>query len=163
MSNKKGSTVKSFSIEAALRAVLAADEAAKIANRKSNAEMVKDLLGEDVTVVYNGKPTYDLNASLILRQGLGAPEVRILKALHAEKLKYFDLMKSTDDSALLKQYAKEIESIEFQMQEAWHFEKDASKHGWDRVPKCVCATSPNIHYSEQQGRYIDAGCPVHGY
>lgn len=162
MSNKRGSTVKAFSIEGAILSLLATEKSEKLANRKSSTEKVKDQLGEDVTVIYNGTPVYDLNASLILRQGLGAPEVRILKSLHAEKLKFFDLMRATDDPVLLKQYAKAIESIEFQMQEAWHFEKDASKHGWNKVPKCICAVSDNAWYSELQMRCIDNNCPVHG-
>ena len=134
MSNK-GSSYTNPSAADHLMAFLDAQRKMQIREQMSNEERVKELLGEDTVVVYNGKPIYNLNSSLILRQGVDASELRHLKFLHAEKLKYFDLMKETDEKEKLKEYAHEVECIEFEMQKAWHFTQDRNFHEWYKVPK----------------------------
>ena len=143
-------------------AILEAMLAMRQAERKSATDKVKERLGEDLTVIYNGKPAYDLNARLVLNQGLDASELRALKALHAEKLKYFDLMNETDDAVALRKYAKEVEFIEFEMQKNWHFPQDSRFHEWYKVPKCSC---PKLDNKDRQGteyRIIDPKCVIHG-
>lgn len=133
-----------------------------IAQQKRGEERVKELLGEDTMVIYNGQPMYNLNSNLIIKQGLDVSELRELKALHAEKLKYFDLMRETDDKIKLKEYAHEIECIEFQMQKAWHFPEDKNFHEWYKVPKCTCPKMDNADSRGTQWRVIFSDCPVHG-
>jgi len=161
MSNK-GSSYTNPSAADHLMAFLDAQRKMQIREQMSNEERVKELLGEDTVVVYNGKPIYNLNSSLILRQGVDASELRHLKFLHAEKLKYFDLMKETDEKEKLKEYAHEVECIEFEMQKAWHFTQDRNFHEWYKVPKCTCPKMDNADNRGTNRRIIVMDCPVHG-
>jgi hypothetical protein len=161
MSNK-GSSYTNPSAADHLMAFLDAQRKAQIRELKSSEERVKELLGEDTTVMYNGEPVYNLNSSLVLKQGLDVSELRNLKALHAEKLKYFDLMRETDYKHKLKEYAHEIECIEFEMQKAWHFTQDRNFHEWYKVPKCTCPKMDNADNRGSNHRIIVMDCPVHG-
>lgn len=161
MSNK-GSSYTNPSAADHLMAFLDAQRKAQIREQKSSEERVKELLGEDTTVVYNGEPVYNLNSSLVLKQGLDVSELRNLKSLHAEKLKYFDLMRETDYKHKLKEYAHEIECIEFEMQKAWHFTQDRNFHEWYKVPKCTCPKMDNADNRGSNRRIIVMDCPVHG-
>ena len=161
MSNK-GSSYKAPTVEDHFMAFMAAQRNAQIREQKSNEERVKELLGEDTTVMYNGEPVYNLNSSLVLKQGLDVSELRNLKSLHAEKLKYFDLMRETDYKHKLKEYAHEIECIEFEMQKAWHFTQDRNFHEWYKVPKCTCPKMDNADNRGSNRRIIVMDCPVHG-
>ena len=161
MSNK-GSSYTHPSAADHLMRFLDAQRKAQIREQKSSEERVKELLGEDTVVIYNGEPVYNLNSSLVLRQGLDVSELRNLKALHAEKLKYFDLMRETDDREKLREYAHEVECIEFEMQKAWHFPQDRNFHEWYRVPKCTCPNMDNADWRGTDRRIISLDCPVHG-
>lgn len=136
--------------------------AERVAKQKTDAERVTELLGENTDVHFDGKPVYALNASLVLRQKLDASELRALKSLHAEKLKYFKLMKETDEPEQLREYAKQVEFIEFEMQKNWHFPQDASYHEWYRVPKCTCPKMDNEDRRGTEYKSIDPQCPIHG-
>ena len=160
--SSKGSSYTNPSAADHLMAFLDAQRKAQIREQKSSEERVKELLGEDTTVTYNGKPVYNLNSSLVLKQGLDVSELRNLKALHAEKLKYFDLMRETDYKHKLKEYAHEIECIEFEMQKAWHFTQDRNFHEWYKVPKCTCPKMDNADNRGSNRRIIVMDCPVHG-
>ena len=161
MSNK-GTSYKPPTAEDHFMAMMAAQRNAAAARQKTDAEKVIELLGEDVTVVYNGASVYNLNASLVLKQGLDVSELRNLKSLHAEKLKYFDLMRATDEKAKLKEYAHEVECIEFEMQKSWRFTQDRNYHEWYRVPKCTCPNMDNADWRGTDRRIISMDCPVHG-
>ena len=125
-------------------------------------EQVKKLLGEDTAVVVDGETVYNLNAALVLKQGLDASELRHLKSLHREKLKYFKLMENTDSRTFLKDYAKEVECIEFEMQKTWHFDQDKNFHEWYKVPKCTCPKMDNADFRGTSRRVIVSDCPIHG-
>ena len=143
-------------------AFMTAQQNSAVARQKSDGQKVFDLLGEDTTVMYNGEAVYNLNSSLVLRQGLDVSDLRNLKSLHAEKLKYFDLMRETDYKHKLKEYAHEVECIEFQMQKAWRFPQDRNFHEWYKVPKCECPRMDNIDSRGSDRRIISMNCPVHG-
>ena len=162
MSNKRGSSYSPPTAEHHFMAIMAAQRKGAIARQKSDSEKVLELLGEDTLVTYNGKDAYHLNSSLILKQGLDVSELRQLKALHAEKLKYFDMMRETDDREKLREYAHEVECIEFEMQKAWRFPQDRNFHEWYRVPKCTCPNMDNADWRGTDRRIISLDCPVHG-
>ena len=162
MSNKRGSSYSPPTAESHFMAIMAAQRNSAIARQKSDSERVLELLGEDTLVTYNGKDAYHLNSSLILKQGLDVSELRQLKALHAEKLKYFDMMRGTDDREKLREYAHEVECIEFEMQKAWHFPQDRNFHEWYRVPKCTCPNMDNADWRGTDRRIISLDCSVHG-
>ena len=98
----------------------------------------------------------------VIRQNLDVSELRALKSLHAEKLKYFKLMEETDDQAKLREYAGEVKFIEFEMQKNWHFPQDETFHEWYRVPKCTCPKMDNADRRGTKYMVINQQCPIHG-
>lgn len=156
-----GTSYKAPNAEDYFMAMMAAQRKAAVNRQKTDGEKVQELLGEDTAVIYNGELVYHLSSSLVLRQGLDVSELRNLKSLHAEKLKYFDLMRDTDDRVKLNEYAKEIECIEFEMQKNWHFTQDRNFHEWYKVPKCTCPKMDNADARGTSHRVISLDCPVH--
>ena len=162
MSKSKGSTYKAPSAEDYLMELLTAQRNAAITRQKTASQKVFEKLGETTDVEYMGKMVYSLNSDLVLRQGIDASELRHLKFLHAEKLKYFNLMNATNEKSKLREYAHEIECIEFEMQKAWHFTEDRNFHEWYKVPKCTCPRMDNADNRGTNRRIIVMDCPVHG-
>lgn len=60
---------------------------------------------------------------------------------------------------------KYLEELEFDMQEAWGFDKDSKMHTWWLKPKsCTCPKLDNadpVYYGK--GKIINSSCPLHGY
>ena len=58
-----------------------------------------------------------------------------------------------------------LEKLEFAMQDAWGFNKDAKMHTWWLRPKsCTCPKIDNLdpaYYGN--GKIIVSSCPLHGY
>ena len=108
--------------------------------------------------------TIELNQELIKKQGLDPERVKRLQELHAYRKQVFADMELETDPAALRAFAVRVESIEFQLQEAWGFVQDAQKHSWwFQVPHCQC---PKIDNWERVGtgqRIINGDCPVHGF
>lgn len=117
-----------------------------------------------VAVVYNGKPMYYLNPQLIERQGVTDEQLERLKELHIKKLKLFDEMSATDDTAKLKEGARRLAAIEFALQDNWNFPRDPGMHQWYLIPKCTCPLKDNMdyRYPGSTHRIYDEDCPVHG-
>lgn len=117
------------------------------------------------TVVYNGKPMYNLNGRLIESQGVTDEQLKRLLVLHELKLFLFELMEKTDDPVQLKAGADLFEQIEFALQRNWNFTEDAGFHEWYTVPKCRC---PKLDNAERRfpGASVDlriysGDCPIH--
>ena len=114
-----------------------------------------------IEVVYNGKPIYRLNSNLLDRQKCW-DNVEMIKALHVEKLKVYDVIKNTDDKEVLKNCAGKITEIEFMLQSKWNFPEDARFHRFWDTPKCICAKIDN-NDSYPSGYYsVNGSCPLHG-
>ena len=60
---------------------------------------------------------------------------------------------------------KYLEKLEFDMQDAWRFDKDSKMHTWWLRPKsCLCPKIDNLdpaYYGN--GKIIVSSCPLHGY
>jgi len=115
-------------------------------------------------VVYNNQPVYQLSTHLIQRQGVTDEQLERLKELHIKKLKLFDEMSATDDTAKLKEGALRLQAIEFAMQDNWNFPQDPGMHEWYLIPKCTCPRMDNIdrRFPGSKLRIISETCPVHG-
>lgn len=160
--NKVGSTGKTPRISAT-EELLTHIQNMQALRQKTVRDLVLEQLGEDVAVTdKDGKILYNLNSNLVLKQGISASDLRNLKLLHREKLEYFEKMRATDDPKQLKEFAHEVECIEFEMQKAWNFAQDRSFHEWYRVPKCTCPKMDNADSRGFDQRIINLDCPVHG-
>ena len=111
-------------------------------------------------VEYKGK-TVVLNSRLLDRQKAW-DNLDEIKNLHLEKLKIFEQMELTDVKEDLKNYAQEIEQLEFKLQKAWGFSQDRNYHYWYDVPKCICPKLDNRDNYGTEYRIFDSTCPVHG-
>lgn len=162
MSNK-GSSYKAPSATDHFMEFMAMQQKVQAERQKSDGEKVQEKLGCDTEVSDRfGKKLYNLNSSLVLRQGVTRDELQELKKLHREKNEIFEDMRSTDDSVELKKFAARVEEIEFEMQKNWHFPQDRNFHEWYKVPKCKCPTMDNQDCRGTSRRIIFADCPVHG-
>jgi hypothetical protein len=130
-------------------------------NDEKDIYAVKDLLNipEKPAQVPSGM----LNEHLLARQGITRAGRKKIQELHEEMNDLFVVMEAESDPKKLKEHAKTVEKIEFKMQAAWKFKKDATRHTWwCQVPHCSC---PVIDNQERRGagqRIIDSACIVHG-
>jgi hypothetical protein len=112
-------------------------------------------------VFYNGKPVTALNPRLVAKQGITDEGLEKLKKLHQDRLFIEDEMYKTESPIFLKTLNRTWTTIQFDLQEAWGFEKDAKFHRFWEVPKCTCPKLDAIdNYPYRQ--IINMSCPVHG-
>lgn len=115
----------------------------------------------DTTITANNGKTISLNRALVEKMGLDQNQVNKILVLHQEKHDVFDAMKETDDKKTLRNLAKLVTQIEFDLQEAWGFQKDSSFHEWYMVPKCTC---PKLDNQDRKGtpyNVYSSTCPIH--
>jgi len=103
------------------------------------------------------------NADLLKRD---TPEIRkLILELHSLRHTYMHTMRKTDatNRGVLRTLAQFVETVEFQLQEAWGFDRDDKFHSyWYRVPHCTCPKLDNKDVFGSAIRYINEDCPVHG-
>lgn len=101
-----------------------------------------------------------LSWQLAEKQNLSEGARRLIVRLHESRVELFKKAAGLKNPRKLKELADELESVEFELQEVWGFERDRLKHSWwYRIPRCAC---PKMDNSERlRGRIIMDGCPVH--
>lgn len=119
-----------------------------------------DLESRVVTVYDEG---IRLNERLVLQQKLSESEVAEILRLHEYKLTIRAKMKALPpDNPKIKAYAKDLEQIEFLLQDAWKFERNINYHKFWEAPHCTCPKMDNDD-AWPTGYYVkNFGCPVHG-
>jgi len=105
-----------------------------------------------------------LNEQLILQQNLSELEVEQILRLHEYRLTIRAKMRALpSDNPKIKAYAKDLEQIEFLLQDAWKFPRDANFHRFWEVPHCTCPKMDNAD-AWPSGNYVKTlDCPVHGF
>ena len=101
-----------------------------------------------------------LNPQLIDRQDCWE-NVDDLVTKHKEKLDIYENILKEDDKEKLKEYAKKITEIEFELQRLWKFKQDRNYHRFWETPKCTC---PKLDNEENYpiGYYtVSEDCPLH--
>ena len=108
---------------------------------------------------------HTLNPLLVEEQDLSKGDIAKITMLHNEKDMLFKEMEQLDsDDPSLRSYVEKIEDIEFRMQDAWKWDRDATKHThWFQAPHCTCPVLDN--WDEQYfgigRRWMTGGCPLH--
>lgn len=114
-------------------------------------------------VTYRGKKLCKLNANMVERQKLTPERIKKLKELHRERQSIFDMMEISTVKSQLRELVKDLQEVEFQMQDAWRFPRDARYHSWwYKAPKCTC---PKMDNDERRGTclsIINQLCVLHG-
>jgi len=114
-------------------------------------------------VRYKGKIVSYLNPRLAQRQGVTVEGLKTIKNVHRKILKLFDKIRAEDDVLELHLLAEKITELDFQLQDAWGFERDANFHTWwYKAPKCTCAKMDNHDYLGTPLNSINLSCPLHG-
>ena len=105
-----------------------------------------------------------LNPLLIARQKLNNDDLDKIVELHGELHEVFDEMeKNEHDVPKLRNLALVVKQLEFDLQEAWGFDKNEDWHSWwFQVPHCTCPNLDNFDLIGTRLRIINDGCPVHG-
>jgi hypothetical protein len=116
---------------------------------------------EKLCVYYKGEVAYMMNKSLLDRQNCWENLDKI-KAAHVRKLTVYDLIRETENPAILKKYGEVLKLLEFELQSYWKFPLDANFHRFWEYPKCECPKLDNRDaYPHRQ--IINLSCPLHGY
>jgi len=116
-----------------------------------------------ITIEYNGKIEMALNPGLILQQGIGVRAIKVLRKLHIKRLQMFEKMEKLSTREELHPYVKKLEKLEFAMQKAWKFSKDAKFHTWwYQAPHCTCPKMDNYDNFGSGMRIISIDCILHG-
>ena len=104
-----------------------------------------------------------LNERMILQQNLSESEVAEILRLHEYKLTVRARMRALpSDNPKIKAYAKDLEQIEFLLQDAWKFERNINYHKFWEVTHCTCPKMDNDDVWPS-GHYVrNFECPVHG-
>jgi hypothetical protein len=110
----------------------------------------------------NGEFITSLNRRLVIKQGLTAEEIELLKDTHVVRRILFNCMEATDDAIHLRRFAKVFEELENCQQELWKFGANKSFHRWFEVPKCSCPKLDNQDCLGSEVDVVDLTCKIHG-
>ena len=122
---------------------------------------MKEYKEKDLIVKYHGKGVM-INPVLLRKQGIKDKEtVEELKLTHEDRLRIFEAMENTDDPEDLKEFAWQMECLEFEQQKLWGFPLNRDFHRWWEVPKCRCPHMDNLDEYPSKYRIISGKCPVH--
>jgi hypothetical protein len=125
---------------------------------KIQSKEKKDLL----LIEYPDGTKSRLNQNLVILQDISISNIKKLVKLHLKLRSVYELMKSTDDSILLRKLANQCKKIEFAQQKCWNFPLDETFHKWYEVPKCSCPHMDNFEMRGTSFKYINADCLIHG-
>jgi len=104
-----------------------------------------------------------LNQNWIKNKGIDADGVAKIEEIHAKRIDLFNRIEKEIDVEKLHEMAKEINDIDFALQDAWGFSKDIKYHTWwYRLPKCKCPKMDNRERVGTDSRIISSDCPLHG-
>ena len=115
-----------------------------------------------------------LNPWLIEKQKCTEKDIVNIRFWHDLRLRIFANMQHIVDNRasihksvyrkVLRAYARVVEKIEFKLQDAWHFERDRTKHSWwYQVPGCTCPKKANgMKYATGESRSVSRFCVIHG-
>lgn len=111
--------------------------------------------------VWHSTEAIVLNSALLNRQDAWE-NLDLIKQLHIERLGLEDEMRDTDDADLLCLFDALYTQIEFELQDAWKFERNANYHRFWNRPKCTCPKLDNEDVYGLSCAYYNQSCPLHG-
>lgn len=107
----------------------------------------------------DGVPIGMLNETLLNKQN--NCNLHQLKQLHTKRHALELEMLNANDKQQLKQLLLEWTEVQFDLQEAWGFPKDATFHPSHRLPKCGCPKMDNDERIGTPYKVINEDCPLH--
>lgn len=116
----------------------------------------------DLSIIHKGQFKGNLNKALIEKNQVSPEKVEKIKQLHAKKNEIFDGMSLETSKDMLKAYSKLVETIEYELQALWGFNKDKNHHEWFKVPQCQCPKTDNTERQGTPYQIYNKSCPIHG-
>ena len=114
-------------------------------------------------VIFRGKIISYLNPAFVKERGVDDKTLDEIKVIHVTIQSVFEKIKKETNIEKLRCLAGMITELDFKLQEAWGFEKDARFHTWwYRAPKCLCGTMDNREALGTGYQHINVSCPLHG-
>jgi len=116
----------------------------------------------NLVFVDNQGAKHYLSAAMVKKQKVSSEQIEQLKQLH---IQLNDTLKeATNPNVNLSEIQQRVQEIEFKMQDAWNYERDANFHThWKRIPGCVCPKMDNDDPAYfGRGKIIIGNCPIHG-
>jgi hypothetical protein len=102
---------------------------------------------------------------LIKDAGLSDAEVDRIMELYSKWDQLRSVMKVTpfSEKEILLKLAKEVEEIDFALQDAWKMSRDKRYHTlWFQVPHCICPKEENWNAAGTERQHKNPNCPLHG-
>jgi hypothetical protein len=112
-------------------------------------------------VYQNGKIILKLNPHLIKKQGLNQEQVNRIKELHLERISIEKQLEQAHRVEDIRFLYSEWCSLQFLLQDAWDFPRDANWHPSHRLPHCSC---PKLDGDDRIGvpyKIVTKGCVIH--
>lgn len=105
-----------------------------------------------------------LNEELIKKQNVTEEQKFELLNLYKELISKIEESYNEISLDKIKEIAKEVEDIEFKLQENWNFSKDINYHRyWLDVNHCSCPKMDNLDFMYfGRGKIINSNCLIHG-
>jgi len=119
-------------------------------------------LDEKQYCIKHKKHCYYINPFLLeRRKQVTIQDFNNIKILHKQKMEVFELMENSNDLKKLKELAKLVTRIEYELQKAWHFKKNKYMHKWYDVPQCECPKLDNQERLGTKYQIISETCSIH--
>jgi hypothetical protein len=104
-----------------------------------------------------------LNQNWIKDKVIDLDGIAKLEGVHAKRIDLFNRIEKETDIVKLHEMAKEIDEIDFELQDGWGFDRDKRYHTWwYRLPKCTCPKMDNKDRLGTDYCIINRDCPLHG-
>ncbi len=124
---------------------------------------------EDVTVYDDtGVPKVVLNRNLLREKNIRPSQLEELKRLHRTAISIVTAMSSIKEPNSergrfhLHNFFTEWTAVQFDLQEAWGFDRNQDYHASYYLPHCIC---PKLDNEDRYGtpyRVVRPECPIHG-
>lgn len=105
----------------------------------------------------DGTSSY-LSVDLAVQQRVSDEDLQKIVEVHDRRVRIFKQIAVIEDPIILRDLARAVEEIEFELQRLWKFEENRTRHiWWRKVPKCKCPDQLVGGF-----RTISLDCPIHG-
>jgi len=101
-----------------------------------------------------------INAKLLDKQKAW-DNLEKIKKLHVQKFTTIKAMEKATDLFKIRAYSDTVTQIEFKLQDAWGFPRNASFHRFWQLPHCRCPKMDNEDAYGTMFNFINVLCPVH--
>lgn len=115
---------------------------------------------KDLQIKY-GKYNMILNKRFIDQQVCWT-NLNLIKSLFKIKFSIYTRMNRSSKLDTIRAQAAEATEIEFQIQEAFNFPRNAAFHRFWEMPKCECPVMDNQDYWGSDQSIHTSNCPIHG-